>query len=76
MVPSIYCAQQARRPYFTTSNTQGTAESGGGSLGGVLAVELPSEGHSIQLVTSSFMSDPETFTEHRSTLVNNSTYKL
>ena len=68
MVPSIYCAQQVRRPYFTTSNTQGTAGSGGGSLGG-LVVELPPEGHSIQLVTSSLMSDPETFIEHKSTLV-------
>ena len=44
-------------------------DSGDDSLGG-LAVELPSHGHSIHSVSSTFMSDPETFTEHRSTLVS------
>lgn len=44
-------------------------DSGDDSLGG-LAVELPSQGHSIQSVSSTFMSDPETFTERRNTLVS------
>ena len=68
IVPSIYCQPLTKRPYFTTSDTQGTVESGGASLGN-LTVELPAEGHQIDLSTSDILNDPETFTGKTSTKV-------
>jgi hypothetical protein len=67
IVPSIYCQPRTKRPHFTMSDTQGTMESGGDSLGN-LTVELPTEGHQIDVYTSDILG--ETFMRKSSNTVN------
>ena len=66
ILPSIYCQPLTKRPHFSTSDTQGTVESGGDSLGN-LTIELPVEGHQIHVPT--FGTRDETFAGKSSNMV-------
>ena len=68
IVPSIYCKQQSKRPYFTISDTQESVESGGASLQ-PLTIEVPFEGHHIYMDSSIFMSEPEKIKKSSKTMV-------
>ena len=65
---SLYCKQLSKRPYYTIPDAQATDESGGASRVN-LSVELPLDGHHIDISSSAFPIDPETFTERTSTVV-------